>query len=67
MQALLMADWQDRLAFDRKHAQAALYEAAFSGDGNELDRCLMAVHRVDEAERLAVRLAEVTGQGATAD
>ena len=62
MVSLLIPDWEAVLAALKKQASARLYEAAMSGDGGDLDTCLIECERLKAAEHHAQQLGRLTGQ-----
>lgn len=64
MVQVLVPDWLTLLRAEQGAASARLYEAAMSGDGNEVDEYLMECERVKAVLALAERLAKLTAQEA---
>lgn len=59
---LLIDDWEAVLVTLKREASTRLYEAAMSGDGGDLDTCLIECERLKAAEHHAQQLGRLTGQ-----
>jgi hypothetical protein len=62
---LLVDDWQAQLAEEQKQRSAALLAAAMGSDYRAVDDCLYLCDALIEIRKLAVLLADGTGQTAT--
>jgi hypothetical protein len=62
---LLVDDWQAQIAEEQKQRSAALLAAAMGSDYRAVDDCLYLCDALIEIRKLAVLLADRTGQTAT--